>query len=184
MARLPIQNPQTATGSNKEIFDFLQKHLGIVPNMTRVMGNSPAVLQAFAQFNGAMGASKLSAKIRESIALLTAEINACTYCLSAHTALGKVAGLSQNQIDGARHGESGDPRTLAALTFAQAVLTGRGGVSDRDFQAVRQAGYSDEEIAEIVGAVALNVFTNYFNRAFAVDVDFPRVEAHNHAAAG
>lgn len=184
MARLPIQNVQTATGSNKEIFDFLQKNLGIVPNMTKVMGNSPAVLQAFAQFNGAMGTAKLSAKVREQIALLTAENNDCTYCLSAHTALGKMAGLSQDQMNGARNGESGDARTLAALTFALAVITNRGGVSDRDVQAVRQAGYSDAEIVEIVGAVALNVFTNYVNRAFAVDVDFPRVEAHNHANAG
>ncbi len=135
------------------------------------MGNSPAVLQAFAQFNGAMGTAKLNAKVREQIALLTAENNACTYCLSAHTALGKMAGLTQDQMNGARHGESGDPKTLAALTFAQAVIDSRGGVSDRDVQTVRSAGHSDAEIAEIVGAVALNVFTNLFNRAFAVDVD-------------
>jgi uncharacterized peroxidase-related enzyme len=183
MARLPIQDTQTATGSNKEIFDFLQKNLGIVPNMTKVMANSPAVLQGFAQFNGAMGSAKLNGKIREQIALLTAENNSCTYCLSAHSALGKMAGLTQDQMDGARHGESSDAKTLAALTFARAVLSNNGGVSDGDFQAVRQAGFSDAEIAEIVGAVALNVFTNFFNRAFAVDVDFPRVEAHNLVAA-
>lgn len=184
MARIAIQNPQTATGSNKEIFDFLQKNLGMVPNMTKVMANSPAVLQAFAQFNGAMGTAKLNAKVRESIALLTAESNACTYCLSAHTALGTMAGLTQDQMNAARHGESSDPRTLAALTFARAVLSARGGVNDRDVQAARHAGLSDAELAEIVGAVALNVFTNYFNRAFAVDVDFPRVETHEHAMVG
>lgn len=182
MARLPILNPQSATGSNKDIFDFLQTNLGIVPNMTKVMGNSPAVLQAFAQFNGAMGGAKLNAKTRESIALLTAEHNTCTYCLSAHTALGKMAGLTQDQMNGARHGESGDPKTLAALTFAQAVLDSRGGVTEQNVADARRAGLGDSELAEVVGAVALNVFTNYFNRAFAVDVDFPRVEAHNHAA--
>jgi uncharacterized peroxidase-related enzyme len=181
MARIPLQNPQTATGANKDIYDFLQKHLGIVPNMTRAMGNSPAVLQAFAQFNGAMGAAKLPARTREQIALVTAELNSCTYCLSAHTALGKAAGLNQSQIDGARHGEADDARTRAALMFARSVVEARGGVSDADFQAVRQAGFSDGEIAEIVAAVALNVFTNFFNRAFAVDVDFPRVDAHHHA---
>lgn len=183
MARLPIQSIESATGTNKDIFAALQKGLGIVPNMTRVMANSPAVLQAFAQFNGSMGSAKLSGQIREQIALLTAEQNSCTYCLSAHSALGKMVGLNQSQIDGARHGESSDPRALAALTFAKAVLDLKGGIAESDFQAVREAGFSDAEIAEIVAAVALNLFTNYVNRAFSVDVDFPRVEAHNHAIA-
>jgi len=183
MARLPIQNVESATGTNKDIFAALQKGLGMVPNMTRVMANSPAVLQSFAQFNGAMGTATLSAKIREQIALLTAESNACSYCLSAHSALGKMVGLNQAQIDSARHQESSDPRTFAALKFAQAVIDHRGGIGQSDIQAVRTAGFSDAEIAEIVAAVALNFFTNFFNRAFDVDIDFPRVEAHDHATA-
>lgn len=183
MSRLPIQNVESATGSNKDIFAALQKGLGMVPNMAKVMANSPAVLQSWVQFNSALGTAKLSAQIREQIALLTAESNACTYCLSAHSALGKMVGLNQAQIDGARHLESSDPRTFAALTFAQAVIDRRGGVGDSDIKAVRTAGFNDAEVAEIVAAVALNFFTNFFNRAFDVDVDFPRVEAHNHAAA-
>ncbi len=183
MSRLPIQNVESATGSNKDIFAALQKGLGMVPNMAKVMANSPAVLQSWVQFNGTLGAAKLSAQIREQIALLTAENNACTYCLSAHSALGKMVGLNQAQIDGARHLRSSDPRTLAALTFAQAVIDRRGGVDESDIKAVRAAGFSNAEIAEIVAAVALNFFTNFFNRAFDVDVDFPRVEAHSHAAA-
>jgi alkylhydroperoxidase family enzyme len=86
-------------------------------------------------------------------------------------------------MHGARHGESVDPKTLAALTFAQAVLDSRGGVTEQDVDDAKRAGLGEAELAEVVGTVALNVFTNYFNRAFAVDVDFPRVEAHNHAAA-
>lgn len=154
----------------------------MVPNMTRVMANSPAVLQSYAQFNSAMSAAKLSPKIREQIALLTAEGNACTYCLSAHSVLGKMAGLNQARIDGARKLESSDPRTFAALTFAQAVIDTRGGVVEGDLKAVRTAGFSDAEIAEIVATVALNFFTNFFNRAFDVDVDFPRVGAHSRDA--
>jgi uncharacterized peroxidase-related enzyme len=163
------------------LFAALQKGLGMVPNMTRVMANSPAVLQAFAQFNGALGGAKLPTQIREQIALLTAESNACTYCLSAHTAIGKMIGLTQDQMDGARHEESADPKTLAALHFAKSVLETRGGVDESDLRAVRAAGFGDAEIAEIVATVALNVFTNYFNRAFDVDVDFPVVRAHHHA---
>ena len=183
MARLPIQSVESATGSNKDTFAAFQKALGMVPNMIRVMGNSPAVLQSYAQFSGAMGTAKLSAKIREQIALLTAQSNACSYCLSAHSALGKMVGLNQAQIDGARRLESDDPRTFAALKFAQAVIDLRGGVGPSDIKAVRAAGFTDAEIAEIVASVALNFFTNFFNRAFDVDVDFPRVEAEMLAAA-
>lgn len=183
MARITIQNPQTATGSNKDIFDFFQKNLGTVPNMAKVMANSPAVLQGYAQFSGALGGGTLPAKVREQIALLTAETNACTYCLSAHSALGKMAGLSQSQIEGARNGESGDVLTLGALRLAQAVLGARGGVSEREIIDARNAGLTEAQIAEVVAAVALNVFTNYFNRALDVDVDFPRVEPRTHALA-
>ena len=183
MAHLPIQDVESASGSNKDIFTAVQKGLGMVPNMMRVMANSPAVLQSYAQFSGALGTATLSSKIREQIALITAEGNACTYCLSAHSVLGKMVGLNQAQIDGARKVESSDPRTFAALTFAQAVIDTRGGIVEGDIKAVRGAGFSDPEIAEIVAAVALNFFTNFFNRAFDVDVDFPRVEAHGPAAA-
>ena len=178
MARLPIQDPATATGSNKTIFEALQKALGTVPNMARVMATAPAVLQAYASFHSAIGSAKLSPQLREQIALLAAETNACTYCLSAHTALGRMAGLSQAQIDGARVGDVASPRDRAALQFARSILESRGGISDADVDSLRRNNFTDAEIAEIVAVVALNVFTNYFNRAFDVDVDFPRVEAH------
>ncbi|MGH7243597.1 MAG: carboxymuconolactone decarboxylase family protein [Phycisphaerales bacterium] len=176
MSRLPIQSIESATGSNKDIFAALQKGLGMVPNMAKVMAISPAVLQSWAQFNGALGATKLSAQIREQIALLTAEHNECVYCLSAHSVLGKMAGLKPEQIERARQGQSSDPRSQGALTFAQAIIENRGGISEEDLDAVRAAGFIDAEIAEIVAVVALNFFTNFFNRAFDVDVDFPRVE--------
>jgi uncharacterized peroxidase-related enzyme len=182
MSRLPIQSVESATASTKDIFAALQKGLGTVPNMAKVMANSPAVLQAWAQFNGALGASKLSPKLREQIALLTAETNGCTYCLSAHTALGKLSGLSQAQMDDARNQRATDPLDQAALRFARQVLDRRGGVNDAEVGEARAAGLSDAQLAEVVAAVALNVFTNFFNRAFDVDVDFPVVQPRGAAA--
>lgn len=182
MARLPIQDTQTATGSNKDIFAFAQKNLGTVPNLFKVLANSPAALQAYAQFNGALAGGKLAAPIREQIAIAVAEQNSCTYCLSAHTVLGKLAGLKPDQLAAARDGEASDPKARAALQFARAVLASRGGVSERDVQTLLAAGFTSAEAAEIVAHVGLNVFTNYFNRAFDVDVDFPRVEAREPAA--
>lgn len=176
MTRLPIQSVETASGSTKQMLASLQKGLGMVPNMAGVMANSPAVLSSWAQFNAALAGGELTAQIRERIALFAAEANECGYCLSAHSALGRMAGLGADEIDAARDARSSDPKVLAALTFAQRVLESRGGIDAADIERVRGAGYSDGQIAEIVGAVALNMFTNMFNRAFDVEIDFPRVE--------
>jgi len=176
MSRLQIQSVETATGTSKELLASVQKSLGMVPNMAGAMANSPAVLGSWVQFNASLSGGELPAQIRERIALMTAEVNQCAYCLSAHTALGKLAGLTTDQIDAARDGEASDPKPLAALTFARRVLETGGGIEASDVERVRDAGFSDAEIAEVVSAVALNQFTNTFNRAFDVDIDFPLVE--------
>jgi uncharacterized peroxidase-related enzyme len=181
MARLPIQSIETATGSNKNIFAALQKGLGMVPNMARVMANSPAVLGGYAAFSGALASGQLAPAIREQIALVVAQHNACDYCLSAHTLLGQKAGLTAAQTEAARAGEAAEPKARAALALARAVLASSGGLADSDLAAARRAGLSDAELAETVAEVAINVFTNFFNRAFDVDIDFPRVEAGTHA---
>lgn len=182
MTRLPILSVESSSGAARQALESLQKGLGMVPNMAGAMANSPAVLTSWAQFNTALGAGELPAPIRERIALFTAEYNECAYCLSAHTALGRMAGLTPAQIESARDGEASDPEALAALTFARRVLETRGGIDAADIEGVRGVGFSDAQIAEIVAAVALNQFTNTFNRAFDVEIDFPRVEPRAYAA--
>jgi uncharacterized peroxidase-related enzyme len=175
MSRLHVVDPSTATGKTKDLLDAVKAKLGLVPNMTKVMVNSPEVLEAYLGFNGALAAGHLDAKIREQLALVTAQQNHCDYCLSAHTAIGKMVGLKPEQILESREGRGGSERTTAALTFAKRVLDTKGQVSAVDLSAVRTAGFSDGEIAEIIAHVALNVFTNYFNVATEVDIDFPKV---------
>ena len=175
MPRLQPVNPSTATGKGKELLDAVKGKLGMVPNMTRVMASSPAVLEAYLGFSGALAGGLLDAKTREELALLTAQQNHCNYCLSAHTAIGKMAGLDCQQIVGSRAGHGTSLRTTAALHFATRVLETKGEISDADLAAVREVGFAEGEIAEILAHVALNVFTNYFNVAANVDIDFPKV---------
>jgi AhpD family alkylhydroperoxidase len=104
------------------------------------------------------------------------EQNACQYCVSAHTAIGKMVGLTESEIEAAREARSNSARNAAALEFARQVVAKKGQVSNSDFEAVRNAGFSDGEIAEIIAHVALNIFTNYFNTAAQVEVDFPKIE--------
>lgn len=175
MSRLQVIDPSAASGKTKDLLDAVKAKLGLVPNMTKVMVNSPSVLEAYIGFSGALAGGLLDAKVREQLALLTAQQNHCDYCLSAHTAIGKMVGLSQEQIVASREGNGSNTKTTAALTFAKRVLDSKGQISQADLAAVRGAGFSDGEIAEIIAHVALNVFTNYFNIATEVDIDFPKV---------
>ena len=174
MSRIPAINPEQATGAAKTLLDGVQQKLGFVPNLMRTLAVSPATLDAYLTFNDHLSKGVLSGKLREQLALTIAYSNSCQYCLAAHTAIGGMLGLSADQIDAAYTAGSTDPRIAAALQFAQQLVQNQGQVSDDDVQKVRQAGYGDAELAEIVGHVALNVFTNYFNTLAQTEVDFPK----------
>ena len=176
MSRIPPVSYEQATGKVKELLDAVTAKLGMTPNMMKTMAQSPAVLEAYLNFSGALSGGKLSARLREQIALVSAEINGCGYCASAHTAIGHVVGLSEDAILAARNGTAADAKTDAALKFARAVIVNRGEVSDADLQAVKVAGFSGGEIGEIIANVALNIFTNYFNEIARTDIDFPQVK--------
>jgi uncharacterized peroxidase-related enzyme len=175
MARLKTIGNE-ATGKAKELLDGVQAKLGMTPNLTRVLANSPAALEAYLSFNEALSKGQLRAQLRELISVAVADENGCAYCLSAHTALGKMVGLKEEEILAGRNLKSADAKTAAALQFAGAILERRGQLTQSDVDAVRKAGHNDGEIAEIVANVALNIFTNYFNNIAATYFDFPRVD--------
>ncbi|MCX6597776.1 MAG: carboxymuconolactone decarboxylase family protein [Acidobacteria bacterium] len=175
MQRIQAVDQTTATGKAKQLLDGVEAKLGFAPLMMRTMASSPAVLDGYLRFAGALAAGKLSGQLGEQIALAVAEANRCGYCLSAHSTLGKMAGLTEPVISRNRRAQSDDPAVEAVLRFAQTVVVQKGEVSDEALAAVRAAGYGDAEISEIVAHVALNIFTNYFNIVAATEVDFPVV---------
>ena len=141
------------------------------------MAVSPHGLEAYLGFIGALGHGVLPARVREQLALDVGEANHCDYCVSAHSALGKRAGLTEQAVLDSRRGASADPKADVLLRFARAVVEKRGVVEDADLAAVREAGYGDAEIAEVVAHAALNVFTNYFNNVAGTAIDFPKAPA-------
>ena len=176
MARIHQVAPESATGKAKELLDAVQGKLGLVPNLTRAMANSPAVLEGYLGLSGALGKGRLSAKNREQIALAVGQANLCDYCLAAHSAIGKMVGLTPEQILDSRRGTAVDPKSDAVIRFARKVVDERGRVNDTDIADVRAAGLNDGAIAEVVANVALNIFTNYFNHVAETDIDFPMAE--------
>ena len=177
MERITPINPQSARGRARELLDAVKAKLGIVPNMTRAMAVSPPVLEAYVGFIGALGQGVLPARVREQLALDVGEANRCDYCVSAHCVLGKGAGLTDQDVLASRRGASADPREDVLLRFARTVLEKKGVIEDADVAAVREAGYGDAEIAEVVAHVGLNVFTNYFNHVAGTTLDFPKASA-------
>ena len=177
MPRLKAIQTSEADPKTKALLEGVQKKMGMTPNIMRTMANSPAILEAYLGFSNALGKGELAPKLREQIALTVGELNGCQYCLSAHSALGKMLGLSDEEIADNRRSASPDRKTEAVLQFARKVVTERGWVSDDDVAALRTSGTTDGEIAEIVATVAINIFTNYFNHVAGTEVDFPAVDA-------
>jgi uncharacterized peroxidase-related enzyme len=178
MTRLTALNPEEVTGKTKDLFNAVQGKLGVVPNMMRTMGNSPAVLEGYLNLSGALGHGKLSAKTGELLALTISEKNSCDYCVAAHTFIGgKLLKTDPQVLHDARTGNSTDAKTDAILKFAKALVSKNGLVNDEDVNTVKNAGVSDAEIAETVAHVALNVLTNYFNNTANTEIDFPAIQS-------
>lgn len=171
MPRLKVIEPEQAEGKAKELFDGPFKDMHI--NIFKGMANSPAVLEAYLGMAGALSNGLLTAKEREVLMLTVGEANGCGYCVSAHTMLGKQAGLSDEETVAARQGELKDPNLAAVATFALALHEKNGWVSDDDLAAFRDAGYTDGHIAEVVANYALSTLTNYFNHVNETEVDVP-----------
>jgi uncharacterized peroxidase-related enzyme len=177
MSRLPIPATiEASPAAAQPLLEAVKKQLGSVPNLFRLVASSPAALEGYLGLNGALAKGTLDARTRERIALTVAELNGCDYCLSAHTYLGKhVAKLDDTELAANRDGASADVRASAALRFAGKVVRERGHVSDADVRAVKDAGYTDAEVLEIVLHVALNTLTNYVNEVAKTEIDFPVV---------
>jgi len=175
MSRIPT--PATiddAPAASRPMLAAVQKQLGSVPNLFRLVANSPAALEGYLGMHGALGKGALPAPTRERIALVVAEINDCHYCLSAHTYLARnIARLDEAEIAANRAGGSRDAKANAAVRFAATVARERGHIRPEDLNAVRAAGYDDAQIIEIVQHVALNTWTNYVNEVAATEIDFP-----------
>jgi uncharacterized peroxidase-related enzyme len=174
MSRIEPQDPEKAQGKAKELLDKIKAKSGRVPNILKTMAHAPVALQAYLGLSGAFADAKLPLKTREQIALAVGEDNQCQYCVAAHSAIGKLSGLTPEEIEGGRRAKSSDPKTDAILKFAKQLSANRGNVTDSELGAVRAAGCSDEEILEIVTAVSLNLFTNYINHVADTAIDFPK----------
>jgi len=182
MSRITVVTQNDATPDQKELLDAIQGQLGMVPNFLGILAHSTDALKAFLGLHGIAGSGDLDPQTRERIALAIAQSNSCEYCVSAHSAIGRKAGLSTEEMNANRAGTSQDVKAAAAVVFANALNENLGEVTQSEFDAVRAAGYSDGEIVEIITHVGMNILTNLIGKATWVDIDFPKVSLKQEAA--
>lgn len=176
MARIAPLELTEGTPKVQETLAGVKKNLGTVPNIFKTFAHSEAVLDAYFGFSGAMAKTTISPTLRETLALAVAGKNECDYCASAHTVLGKKAGLAETEVPMNLEGKATDAKVQAAVDFALKVVETKANVKDGDVQKLRDAGYTEAEIVEIVAVVCLNIFTNYFNHIAGTEIDFPVVK--------
>lgn len=167
-----------APAAARPLLEGIKAQGGKVPNMHRLIANSPVALEAYLSFSGALSKGELAPSTRHKIALAVANVNGCDYCDSAHSYISSVMMKAQDdEIALNRTGRSSDPKANAAVAFARKITIARGAVSEDDVKAAKAAGLSDSVLVEIVGQVVANVFTNYINEVFKTEIDFPARKA-------
>jgi uncharacterized peroxidase-related enzyme len=179
MSRIAIPAIATATGATADVYAEVKKIAGgTVPNLFAALGHlAPHALSAVLNAEGVLAQGKLSKQDLETIKLLISEQTGCDYCVAAHVMLGKMTGLSSEVLNQIRKGAStGDEKRDALVKFVLQLQKTSGTISHADFAAIRDAGYSDAQLAEISLAIALTIFTNTFNRINDTDIDMPPVK--------
>jgi uncharacterized peroxidase-related enzyme len=175
MSRTVVLTPAQVPAESKQTLDMFTKNIGFTPNMLAAFAQSPIAFNAWATLLSSLSKA-LDVKTRDSIGLAVSEVNGCNYCLTVHSFTAEhMAKLPADDIILARKGHASDPKRDAAVQFAQKVIQSRGQVSEGDLKAVRDAGYTDANIIEIVALVAMFSLTNFFNNVFDPETDFPAV---------
>jgi uncharacterized peroxidase-related enzyme len=172
MSRITPISLEHATDATRPLLEGVQKKIGFLPNVFKVLALAPAVLASYLQGSAALGKTSLSAKEKEAVFLATSQVNGCDYCLAAHTLFASKAGLTPQDILSARQGELN-----AIATLARQVTESRGHLSTEQLAAARDAGIDDGKIIEVIAHVASQTLTNYLNNVALTDIDFPAIDA-------
>ncbi|GLR13470.1 alkyl hydroperoxide reductase AhpD [Chitinimonas prasina] len=175
MSRIALITPEIATREQHALLHSVGELQGYIPNLLRIVANSPAALRAFLDLHSLTRDGSLDLPTRERIAIALAQKNGSTYCLSAHAQLGSQAGLNGAEMESNRLGDSHDAKAAVAVRFACRLIEQRGDLDDDQLRSMRNAGYSDAEIVEVIAHTGMNFLSNLMSKVSQVEIDFPLV---------
>ena len=172
MENFSIPTKNEVSESNQAIFTNLEKALGFVPNLYAYYGKSETALADYLALQNRK--SSLKAKEREVVNLITSQINGCRYCQSAHTALGKMNGFTDEQILELRKGNASfDSKLDALVKFTASVVENKGNATQESKDAFFAAGYSEVNMIDVVIVVGDKIISNYIHNLTGFAIDFP-----------
>ncbi len=172
MTNFQVPGREEVTANNQEIFDNLKKGLGMVPNLYAVMALSDTALGNYLAFQNAK--TTFSNKEKQAVNLVVSQVNECLYCQSAHTLLGKMNGLTEDQTIEIRKGNASfDGKLNALVELAKEITEKRGFASPEAVDKFIDAGYSKGQVVELIFLVAEKTAMNYVHAITKVDIDFP-----------
>jgi uncharacterized peroxidase-related enzyme len=175
MTYISTLNLADADVTTASTLNAVKTKIGMIPNVFATLAKSPTALNALLGLNDTIGKGTLSASEREIVALATSQANGCLYCVSAHTLLGKNAGLNEKAVLGARAGQGDDGRANAIAAFTKALVEQRGHVATDALDQYKNAGLSEADMLEVIANVVATTFTNLTNNVARTVIDFPVV---------
>ncbi len=172
MSVFSVPTKANVSANNQAIFNNLEKGLGFVPNLYATFAHSETALPDYLAFQNRK--TSLKAKEKEVINLVVSQINECTYCLAAHTALGKMNGFTDDQILEIREGSASFDAKLDALAkFVKSTASNKGHATPESVDALFEAGYNKASVVDIIVVIGDKIITNYLHAVTKVPVDFP-----------
>ena len=163
MPRFATLTPDTAVGASRDLLSELVERHGTVGDMVATMAHSPAVLGGYLQLSKAMRRAKLDRRISELVSIAVQSKQGCGMCLRSHIDAARTLGLTEEAISLAQQGTSEDPSIAAMIQLGVLIYREPASITDARIEELRRFGYSDREIADVVGVVALNILTGAFN---------------------
>lgn len=175
MSRIAPAESSTTKPDEIEAREAITRGWGRVPNLGAVLALSLPLTRAVLAFDEALSEGAFDGAMAEQLAIAVSQENRCAYCLAAHSAAARTYGLSADDIAAARTAGASDPKTAAALRFAQQLVRTRGHLGEAELAAVRVAGWGDADIVELVGHALSTMLSNYLHHLSEVPIDYPAV---------
>lgn len=182
MKKPSVLTKEQASEQTRQIFEGIEKAVGMLPNIYAVIGNSANALGSYLTFSEAQKSGSFSAKEREAVFLAASEENGCSYCVSAHTTIAQMNGFSEEETLQLRAGTYSDKNLSVLTNLSKSIIANRGRADENLVNDFYEAGYDEKALVDLISLIAEITFSNYIGKLAKPEIDFPKAQTLNKAA--
>lgn len=161
--RFPAHGQGSASGHAGRLLDDVYQRHGSAGHMVRTMASSPAVLAGYLDLSRAAKRVSLGRRLSEQVSIAVQATLGCDTCLDAHIEAARTVGVADHDIELAKSGTASAPDAAFLVDFALQVLIAPGQIDDAAIQVLRDAGFSAQQILDVIAIVSLNFLTGSLN---------------------